>query len=138
MASRDEFTTAQAPVWRDVLSEMQAGQKTSHWIWWIFPQLRVLGRSPRAVHFGLESVSDAQGFLAHPVLGPRLLEVTHILLGHAGTDPVDILGDVDALKVRSCMTLFEAVPGADPVFATVLDRMYDGARCPVTRETLGP
>ncbi|MFP4404599.1 DUF1810 family protein, partial [Rhodosalinus sp.] len=76
-------------------------------------------------------------YLAHPVLGPRLQEAARLMLAHEGTPPEDILGQVDALKLRSSMTLFEAVPGAPLVFAEVLDRLYGGERCPHTRKALG-
>ncbi|SMX32396.1 DUF1810 domain-containing protein [Maliponia aquimaris] len=133
----EEFVTSQAPVWDDVLRELRTGRKVTNWIWWVFPQLEALGRSPRARHFGLGGVDEAADYLAHPVLGPRLEQTAGLLLDHAGTDPEDILGPVDALKVRSCMTLFEAVPDAPPVFAEVLGQMYGGTRCPVTQGALG-
>lgn len=136
MADLSEFVTSQAPVWDDVLREMRAGRKTSHWIWWVFPQLTILGRSHRARHFGLSGLDEAAAYLAHPVLGPRLVQVSQLLRSHEGTDPATILGAVDALKVRSCMTLFEAVPDTPDVFAEVLDRMYGSTRCPITREAI--
>ncbi|ETA52984.1 DUF1810 domain-containing protein [Ponticoccus alexandrii] len=136
MAEFQEFVDAQDAVWTDVLRELRAGQKTSHWIWWVFPQLRALGRSPRALHFGLAGLDEATAYLSHPILGPRLLDCTALLLTHDGTDPERILGPVDALKVRSCMTLFKAVPKAPAAFSTVLDRLYGGDRCPVTTRAL--
>ncbi|MBS0123488.1 DUF1810 domain-containing protein [Thetidibacter halocola] len=136
MPTLSGFVTAQEAVWPDVLRELRAGQKTSHWIWWVFPQLSSLGRSPRARHFGLSGVDEAADYLAHPILGPRLVEVSQILLSHTGTDPETILGPIDSLKVRSSLTLFEAVPDADPVFAQVLDGMYGGTRCPITRQAV--
>ena len=136
MAELSEFVASQAPVWDDVLREMRAGRKTSHWIWWVFPQLAILGRSHRARHFGLSGLDGAAAYLAHPLLGPRLIQVSQLLLSHEDTDPATILGAVDALKVRSCMTLFEAVPDAPGIFAEVLDRMYDDTRCPITREAI--
>lgn len=136
MAKFQEFVDAQDAVWIHVLRELRAGQKTSHWIWWVFPQLRALGRSPRALHFGLTGLGEAAAYLFHPTLGPRLQDCTALLLTHDGTGPERILGPVDALKVRSCMTLFEAVPKAPAAFSTVLDRMYGGARCPVTARVL--
>ena len=136
MAELSEFVASQAPVWDDVLREMRAGRKTSHWIWWVFPQLAILGRSHRARHFGLSGLDGAAAYLAHPLLGPRLVQVSQLLLSHEDTDPATILGAVDALKVRSCMTLFEAVPDAPGIFAEVLDRMYDDTRCPITREAI--
>jgi len=136
LAELSEFVASQAPVWDDVLREMRAGRKTSHWIWWVFPQLAILGRSHRARHFGLSGLDGAAAYLAHPLLGPRLVQVSQLLLSHEDTDPATILGAVDALKVRSCMTLFEAVPDAPGIFAEVLDRMYDATRCPITREAI--
>jgi uncharacterized protein (DUF1810 family) len=119
-----------------VRRELRAGRKTSHWIWWIFPQLARLGRSPRARHFGLAGLAEATAYLAHPVLGPRLEHAARLVLAHQGAAAEDILGEVDARKLRSSMTLFEAVPGAPPTFAAVLDRLYAGARCPRTRAAL--
>ncbi|MHA6347324.1 DUF1810 domain-containing protein [Roseivivax sp. CAU 1761] len=136
MAALEEFVAAQDPVWDRVTAELRAGRKESHWIWWVFPQLATLGRSQRAVHFGLAGRDEAAAYLAHPVLGPRLVEAAALLLGHAGTPPEDILGPVDAMKVRSSMTLFEAVPGAPRAFTLVLERLYDGDRCAATRAAL--
>ena len=136
MAALQEFRDAQEPVWDQVVRELRAGRKTSHWIWWVFPQLRELGRSPRARHFGLTGLDEAATYLGDPVLGPRLAQAARLVL-ETGTDPVAVLGEVDALKLRSSMTLFERVEGADPVFAEVLDRLYDGRRCEVTRQRTG-
>lgn len=136
MAQLSEFVTAQTPAWDTVVRELETGRKVTHWIWWVFPQLASLGRSPRAIHFGLSGLDEAKSYLAHPVLGPRLIKVTNLMLSHKGTDPVDILGPVDALKVRSCMTLFEAVPDAPTVFADVLTILYSGERCPITQDAL--
>lgn len=136
MATLEEFVAAQEPVWDDVLRELGQGRKTSHWIWWVFPQLATLGRSPRARHFGLAGAGEAGAYLAHPVLGPRLQEVSALLLTHDSASPEEILGSVDALKVRSSMTLFEAVPDAPEVFSQVLDRLYAGSRCPLTQAEL--
>ncbi|MFP4569369.1 DUF1810 domain-containing protein [Rhodosalinus sp.] len=137
MAELSEFVAAQDPVWDRVRAELRAGRKETHWIWWVFPQLASLGRSERARHFGLSGLDEAAAYLAHPVLGPRLQEAARLMLAHEGTPPEDILGQVDALKLRSSMTLFEAVPDAPLVFAEVLDRLCGGERCPHTREALG-
>jgi uncharacterized protein (DUF1810 family) len=137
LAELSEFVAAQDPVWDGVRAELRAGLKETHWIWWVFPQLASLGRSERARHFGLSGLDEAANYLAHPVLGPRLEEAARLMLALEGTPPEDVLGQVDALKLRSSMTLFEAVPGAPAVFAQVLDRLYGGARCPRTREALG-
>lgn len=132
MLPLDAFVAAQHDTWDDALREIAAGRKTTHWIWWIFPQLAVLGRSDRARLFGLDGADDAARYLAHPVLGPRLVTITDTLLQHCGRDAVDILGEVDALKLRSCMTLFEAVPDAPPCFAQTLDTFHGGTRCAIT------
>ncbi|WP_425071488.1 DUF1810 domain-containing protein [Sagittula sp. S175] len=137
MADLGDFVSAQAPYWPQVQAELRAGRKLTHWIWWFFPQLEVLGRSQRAREFGLAGLDEAAAFLAHPVLGPRLVTCCGMLLEHGDASPEEMLGPVDALKVRSCATLFAAVPDADPVFGEVLNRLYSGTKCPVTRETLG-
>ena len=136
MADLSEFEAAQAFYWPQVQAELRAGRKLTHWIWWFFPQLAVLGRSQRARHFGLAGLDEAAAFLAHPVLGPRLVACCGMLLEHGDASPDEMLGPVDSLKVRSCATLFAAVPGADPVFTEVLNRLYSGTKCPVTCETL--
>lgn len=136
MAELQEFVEAQDSHWPQILAELRDGRKVTHWIWYVFPQLETLGRSGMARHFGLSGLDEAASYLAHPVLGPRLIEVSEILLTHDGKTPEAILGHVDALKVRSCMTLFESVSGAPPVFGRVLDHLYEGERCPVTRDTL--
>ena len=135
-APLSDFIAAQDEVWTQVRAELGAGRKQTHWIWFVFPQLARLGRSPMAKRFGLDGVEAASAYLAHPVLGPRLVEAALLLLAREGTAPETILGGIDALKVRSSMTLFEAVPGADPVFAGVLDRLYAGERDPLTQESL--
>ncbi|WP_226623892.1 DUF1810 domain-containing protein [Alloyangia pacifica] len=136
MAELQEFLDAQAQVWPQVTRELRAGQKVTHWIWWVFPQLESLGRSPRARHFGLRDAAEAQRYLDHPVLGPRLAEVAGLLLLHPERSAEQMLGPVDALKVRSSMTLFERLEGAPEVFSEVLERLYGGQRCPVTRAAL--
>ncbi|MBY6114000.1 DUF1810 domain-containing protein [Mameliella alba] len=135
-ATHAEFLQAQDQSWSDVLRELQDGHKVTHWIWWVFPQLALLGRSSRARHFGLAGPEDAHAYLAHPVLGQRLVDVSQLLLTHVDKDPVEILGPIDAIKVRSSMTLFETVPGAHTVFSDVLERMYGGQRCPLTQDAL--
>ena len=136
MAELSEFVAAQDRVWQDVRAELRAGRKTTHWIWYVFPQLAELGRSGRARHFGLSGPGDAEAYQAHAILGPRLEEAAGLLLGHRGMAAEDILGPVDALKVRSSMTLFEAVPGAPALYAQVLDEFYGGTRCAPTRAAL--
>lgn len=131
------FRDAQALVWTRVRAELAAGQKESHWMWFIFPQLASLGRSATAKHFGLGGPGDAAAYLADPVLGPRLVEAAHLMLRHAGTPAEAVLGSIDAAKLRSSMTLFSRVPGADPVFAEVLAAFHDGHPCPRTLAEIG-
>ena len=113
-------------------AELRAGHKRSHWIWWVFPQLRGLGSSYNATFYGLADLAEARAYLAHPVLGPRLREAVDLLLAAPGSDAVAILGAVDAVKVRSCATLFLRVAPAEARFRAVLDRFDDGLRDPAT------
>lgn len=136
MATLEEFVEAQDRIWPRPLVELRAGRKTSHWIWFVFPQLRGLGRSAMAEHFGLRGVDDAEAYLSQPTLGPRLIEAAEALLSGRLGDPEAILGPTDAVKVRSSMTLFAAVTDAPEIFGRVLDRMYGGARCALTEEAL--
>ena len=118
------------------LDEIRAGEKRSHWMWFVFPQLRILGRSETARHYGLADAAEAAAFLHDPVLGPRLVQITAALLAYAGRkDAVQILGPVDALKLCSCMTLFASLPGADPVFEATL-RAFCAAPCAVTKAAI--
>ena len=130
------FVAAQDPVWQDVRAELQAGRKTTHWMWFVFPQIAGLGRSVTAQRFALASLAEAQAYLAHPVLGPRLREASRALLAHRGTPPETVLGPVDALKLRSSMTLFAAAAPKEPLFGEVLDAFYGGAPDPRTLERL--
>jgi uncharacterized protein (DUF1810 family) len=133
----ERFLAAQEGVYDRALDELRAGRKTSHWMWFIFPQLRGLGRSETARFYGLDGVAEAQAYLAHPVLGARLVEAARAMLTQAGQRPEAVLGATDAMKLRSSATLFAAVPGADPVFARLIEVFYGGAACPLTRERLG-
>lgn len=108
------------------LAELRRGRKEGHWMWFVFPQVSGLGRSPTAQFYAIGSLEEARAFLAHPVLGARLRECAHALLGIEGRTAAQILGGIDAVKLRSCMTLFlRADPGAT-VFRQVLDAFYDG------------
>lgn len=130
------FLLAQQDTFETALAELRRGRKESHWMWFIFPQLRGLGRSERARYFGLDGLSDAQAFLAHDVLGPRLVACAEALMPHADQGAEAVLGAVDAIKLRSSATLFAAVEGADPVFARILDSFFEGQACPLTRAAL--
>ena len=116
----DRFVQAQNPIWPQVIAELTAGAKRSHWMWFVFPQLAGLGSSPMAVRFALASRAEATGYLDHPLLGARLHETTGLMLGHQGRPAESILGGIDARKFRSSMTLFQAAAPADPLFARAL------------------
>lgn len=133
----ERFVRAQAGgVFERALAEIQAGRKRSHWIWFVFPQARGLGRSPMAQHYGIGSREELDEYVNHPLLRTRLLEISHALLALPGSDPVAVLGDIDSLKVRSSMTLFE-LTGVDPVFGAVLDKYYGGSRDELTLRIVG-
>jgi len=125
----DRFVAAQDGVYAAVLDELRAGSKRSHWIWFVFPQLRGLGRSATAQRYGISSLEEARDYLAHPVLGPRLRECAALLATRAGRSATEILGYPDDLKVHSSMTLFARAGGPDDaaLFRSVLDAFYDGA-----------
>lgn len=137
MDSLQRFLDAQAPVYDEVLAELRAGRKQSHWMWFIFPQLRGLGHSAMAQRYGVAGRAEALAYLQHPLLGARLKACMALLLAHQGLSAVDILGDIDAMKLRSCATLFAAVAPQEPVFAQVLERFYFGQRCHRTLALLG-
>ena len=117
--------------YRQALEEVQNGKKTSHWIWYIFPQLRCLGRSSRAHYYGIADKDEAERYLNHPVLGTRIREITKVLLVHNDKTALEIFGDIDAVKVRSCMTMFDILSPND-IFGDVLDSFYNGERCEIT------
>jgi uncharacterized protein (DUF1810 family) len=120
------FVEAQSPVYDQVLSELKAGKKTTHWIWYIFPQLAGLGSSQMARRYAIQSCDEARAYLAHPLLGARLMECTAALNSHERLAAREILGDVDATKVRSCMTLFAHVAGDHSAFHRTLEKYYSG------------
>ena len=123
------FVTAQDPVFEQALSELQAGRKTSHWMWFVFPQLRGLGSSPTAQFYGLASLDEARAYLGEPTLGARLRRCVDAVLTVPGRTLHDIFGSPDDMKFRSSMTLFEAAAdGAEPLFPQALDRLCDGER----------
>ncbi len=123
----DRFVTAQAPVFTAALSELKAGQKRSHWMWFIFPQLRGLGYSSTAQFYGISSLEEARAYLAHPLLGPRLIQCTEAVLSLEGRSLHAIFGSPDDLKFCSSMTLFALASGEDKgVFRRALDGYCDG------------
>lgn len=131
--AQDEMRTYDA-----ALGELRAGRKRGHWMWFVLPQLAGLGRSSTAEHFGIHGAAEARAYLVHPVLGQRLRESARALDDLDGHDPVAVLGPVDALKLRSSMTLFAYVAPDEPVFRAVLDRYFVGADDPATLSLLGP
>lgn len=134
-AELDRFVQAQEGQYQRALAELRSGRKTGHWIWFVLPQLRGLGRSSMAQQYGIASASEAKAYLAHPVLGPRLFECLDALLAADGSAE-HILGSIDAMKVRSCVTLFSQVSD-DARLGAVLDRFYDGQPDPLTLGALG-
>ncbi|MHA7239997.1 DUF1810 domain-containing protein [Arthrobacter sp. TMS1-12-1] len=108
------------------LAELTRGRKASHWMWFVFPQIAGLGSSPTAVRYAIASLDEAEAYLSHPVLGPRLMESVHALLGLDGSDPVAVFGGIDARKLQSSMTLFDLAAPQEPWFRAVLDRYYGG------------
>jgi uncharacterized protein (DUF1810 family) len=120
------------------LAELRSGRKRSHWMWFVFPQIAGLGRSPMAQEYAIGSIEEAQAYLAHPVLGARLREAARVLADLSGVTALDVLGGIDATKLRSSMTLFERAAPDEPVFGTVLDRYFDGERDPATVTLMSP
>lgn len=132
----DRFLNPQELTHAKALSELRMGLKLSHWMWWELPQLRQLGKSKRAVDYGLADLREATQYLAHPVLGVRLVEMCMALMMHGYKNPEAILGPVDAVKLRSMATLFAQVPGAPDVFKDLLDTFFGGHGCAATKAAL--
>ncbi len=114
------------------LSEIREGSKKSHWIWYIFPQLKGLGKSYNSEYYGLANIDEARKYLNHPLLGKHLTEITEALLELKGNDPVKVMGRIDALKLKSSMTLFAEVSEKGSVFHQVLDKYFNGERDELT------
>jgi uncharacterized protein (DUF1810 family) len=123
----ERFVREQEHVYDSVLEELRRGRKTGHWIWFIFPQVAGLGSSAMSQRFAIASLDEARAYLAHPVLGARLRECAGIVLATRGRTAEEIFGSLDAMKVRSCMTLFHRAAPDEPVFEDVLDRHFGGA-----------
>lgn len=122
----ERFVVAQAGHWQDACRELSAGRKQSHWMWFMFPQMRGLGASAASHHYGIASIDEARAYLAHPVLGPRLNELTRIILENRGRSLTEILGSPDDMKFRSSMTLFARAAGPGSAFAEALDALCCG------------
>lgn len=132
----EHFVLAQAPVYPQVLMELRHGEKNSHWMWFIFPQLAGLGSSPLARKFALRSLDDARLYLAHPLLGSRLIECAGLALAIQGKSAVEVFGGIDSIKLRSSATLFGEVSQPGSVFHRLLEHYFDGTRDPETLRLL--
>jgi len=124
----ERFAEAQSRDYETALREIRSGRKRSHWMWYIFPQLRGLGCSSTAQFYGLRDLQEARDYMAHPLLGPRLIEISEALLELETDNPGTVMGYPDDLKLCSCMTLFELAAPEQPVFAKVLEKYYGGRR----------
>ena len=119
------FVEAQDPVYERVLAELRRGRKTSHWMWFVFPQISGLGVSGMSRRFAISSLAEARAYFRHPVLGPRLVECAQLVIAVQGRTVYDILGSPDDLKFRSCLTLFARAAPDDPLFPQCLARFCD-------------
>jgi uncharacterized protein (DUF1810 family) len=136
LSDLSRFVDAQERVYDDAVSELRAGRKTSHWMWFVFPQIAGLGRSPTAQRYAIASLSDAEAYVAHPVLGERLRECARVLTGLEGRSAEQVFGGLDALKLRSSMTLFARAAPDEPLFREVLDGYFAGEEDPATLQRL--
>ncbi len=132
----DRFIEAQHKNYNDALDEIKNGKKTTHWMWYVFPQLKALGASSTAKFYGIEDEKEAQSFFDHLVLGKRLVDISNELLKLKNNNAHEIFGSPDDLKLKSCMTLFGALKNADPVFQSVIDKFYDGEKDEKTLQLL--
>jgi uncharacterized protein (DUF1810 family) len=134
----DRFVRAQQDDYERALSEITSGQKRTHWMWYIFPQLDGLALSPTAKRYAIKSVEEARAYLEHPILGPRLLDCAQAVVRVEGRSATEIFGSPDDLKLKSCATLFSCVAPSGSVFDRLLEKYYRGARDGKTLELLGP
>ena len=133
----NRFIDAQGPTYKKALEEIRKGEKKSHWMWYIFPQIEGLGYSSMARYYAIENLDEAYEYLHHPVLGERLKRITMALLALSTNDPVKVMGGIDAYKLQSCMTLFSLVSKKDNIFKAVLDKFYHGKMDEDTLRLLG-
>ena len=134
----ERFVAAQTPVYPQVCAELAAGAKTSHWMWFVFPQLKGLGRSAIAQHYGIASIAEAQAYWRHPQLGPRLRQCTELMLAVSDKTALQILGSPDDMKFHSSMTLFAQAAPDEPVFRLALQKYFGGEHDSMTIDRLGP
>ncbi|MCL4203604.1 MAG: DUF1810 family protein [Pirellulaceae bacterium] len=131
------FLEAQQDDYQQALAEIRSGRKRSHWIWYIFPQYAGLGFSSTSQRYAIKSVAEAEAYLRHPVLGPRLVECAEAALGIEGRSAIEVFGSPDDIKLRSCATLFAAVSPPGSVFEQVLEKFFRGARDERTLRLMG-
>lgn len=131
------FLSAQERDYATALSEIKNGRKRSHWMWYIFPQIQGLGFSETSKHYAIKNAEEASAYLQHPVLGARLLEISNALLQGHSSNATAVFGSPDDMKLKSSMTLFAALPDANPVFQQVLDKFYGGAKDSKTLQMIG-
>jgi uncharacterized protein (DUF1810 family) len=124
----ERFLSAQEKAYDNALREIKNGMKESHWMWFVFPQIRGLGFTEYNVYFGLKNLDEAKQYLEHPILGKRLVEISQAVLSQQGKTAMEIFGRPDERKLRSCMTLFSQIQNADPVFEKVLEKYYNGSK----------
>jgi uncharacterized protein (DUF1810 family) len=122
----DRFVEAQNESYDNIIRELKIGKKVTHWMWYVFPQIAGLGRNATAKFYEIRDQNEARAYLAHPILGQRLLECTKILLTLERKSALDIFGDIDALKLRSSMTLFSSIAGSDSLYQEVIDKYFEG------------
>ena len=136
MSDLDRFVTAQEPVFATVLAELRAGRKQTHWMWFVFPQLAALGRSPTARFYGLKDLDEARAYVDHPLLGPRLLVCARLVNAVEHRTAHDIFGSPDDLKFRSSVTLFHHAAPNEVAFGEALRKYFGGVQDPLTMELL--
>lgn len=135
-ADLQRFLNAQQEDYATALQEIKAGRKRSHWMWYIFPQIKGLGFSSTSVYYGIKDIGEASAYLKHPILGKNLLEISEALLSHEDKDATSIFGYPDDLKLKSSMTLFSCIPDSPAVFQQVLDKYFGGDADPKTLQLL--
>jgi uncharacterized protein (DUF1810 family) len=130
------FVEAQRPIFQQVTSELGAGRKTTHWMWFVFPQIRGLGQSPTSIEYAISGLDEARAYLAHPILGPRLRECTRLVLQIENRSAAQIFGFPDDMKFRSCMTLFAQVSRQEDMFVRALEKYFGGVPDRMTLDRL--
>lgn len=135
--SLERFISAQTSDYSIALSEIKNGKKRSHWMWYIFPQIQGLGFSSTSIFYAIKDMDEAESFLQHPILGKRLIDICQALLQLKSNNAHEIFGNPDDMKLKSCMTLFSALPNANPVFTAVLEKFFNGSKDSKTLQIIG-